>query len=127
MFGQTIRVETQGKDRYGRTIGTLFMGQRNINLEMVECRCSDLVNMELSDVMLSDRSGFVTFRYGKGSKQRSVPLPLAARRALAAYLETRPPVKSNKVFIGERGPLTERGFRALCDKYSARIGIKLQP
>ncbi len=36
MFGQTIRVETQGKDRYGRTIGTLFVGQRNINLEMVE-------------------------------------------------------------------------------------------
>ncbi len=91
------------------------------------CRCSDLVNLELADVMLSDRSGIVTFKHGKGNKQRSVPLPLAARRALAAYLETRPPVKSNKVFIGERGPLTDRGFRALCDKYIALIGIKRHP
>ena len=83
--------------------------------------------MELMDVILSDRSGSVVFRYGKGNKQRTVPLPLAARRALAAYLEIRPSVKSNKVFIGERGPLTDRGFRAMCDKYSVLIGVKLHP
>lgn len=91
------------------------------------CRVSDVVNLELPDLMISERSGSVVFRFGKGNKQRSVPLPLPARKALQAYLESRPPVKSQIVFIGERGPLTDRGVRSLCDKYGALIGVKIYP
>jgi site-specific recombinase XerD len=90
------------------------------------CRVSDLVNVELIDLIISDRFGSVTFRHGKGNKQRSVPLPLAARRALQAYLENRPAV-SSKVFVGERGPLTDSAVRSLCQKYSTLIGARLHP
>jgi integrase/recombinase XerC len=91
------------------------------------CRVGDLVGLELNDLMISERSGSVIFRYGKGNKQRSVPLPLPARCALQSWLEVRPPVASANVFVGERGTLTDRGVRNLCDKYSAICGFKLHP
>lgn len=91
------------------------------------CRVSDLANLELADLMLCVRKGMITFRNGKGGKQRSVPIPLVARQSLQSYLDTRPPVNSTRVFIGERGILTDKGVRALCDKYSAIIGVKITP
>ena len=46
------------------------------------CRVSDVVGLELADVMIGERAGSVVFRHGKGNKQRTVPLPLPARKAV---------------------------------------------
>tara|TARA_E500000305_G_scaffold89993_1_gene77131 strand:- start:211 stop:1146 length:936 start_codon:yes stop_codon:yes gene_type:complete len=91
------------------------------------CRVGDVANLELDDVLISERSGSVVFRNGKGNKQRTVPLPHNARVALSAYLAARPPVSLNNVFIGERSNLTDRGIRSICDKYSATCGFKIHP
>ena len=86
-------------------------------------RLSDITYLELSDITISERTGTVFYRHGKGSKQRVVPLPLQARKAISQYLQSRPPVDSQRVFIGERGELNRRGIQAIFEKYRALTGI----
>ncbi len=87
-------------------------------------RLSDVTFLELSDLSISDRSGTVFYRHGKGSKQRVVPLPLQARKAISQYLQSRPPVDSQRVFVGERGELNRRGIQTIFEKYRALTGIE---
>jgi integrase/recombinase XerC len=87
-------------------------------------RLSDVTFLELSDLTISDRSGTVFYRHGKGSKQRIVPLPLQARKAITQYLQSRPPIDSPRVFIGERGVLNRRGIQTIFEKYRALTGIE---
>ena len=36
VFGKVVQVDDLGKDRYGRTLGIVRLGKRNINLELVQ-------------------------------------------------------------------------------------------
>ena len=46
------------------------------------------------------------------------------RKAINQYYQSRPPVESQNVFLGERGPLNKRGIQAIFEKYQALTGIK---
>jgi site-specific recombinase XerD len=72
-------------------------------------RVSELCNLTLRDITLTERKGQVIVRSGKGSKYRVVPLNLDARKALGAYLAVRPKVvEVDHIFIGQR----EEGLRS---------------
>jgi hypothetical protein len=36
VFGKAVQVDDLGKDRYGRTLGIVRLGKRNVNLELVQ-------------------------------------------------------------------------------------------
>lgn len=48
---------------------------------------SEAVALKTGDVVIKERSGWVTVRSGKGGKYREVPLNATVRRVLGEYLE----------------------------------------
>lgn len=90
-------------------------------------RASEVVNLKLNDVYLD--SGFLKC-FGKGSKQRVVPLGRPAMNALRAYLETLRPRLTAAVpdapwvFISRGGKaLTREMLWVLVKKYVRRAGL----
>ncbi len=78
-------------------------------------RVSELVNLEISDISMSDRKGDLRVRSGKGTKERVIPLNDTARKALKTWLAGRPQSSSNKVFLTQRGPATVRAIQSLLE------------
>jgi len=84
-----------------------------------ELRVSEVANLKVGDVRISPRKGSVTVRGGKGSKFRTVPLNVDARKAIQAYLGERPEVDGDHLFMGQRGrPLRPSGIRYLVRRYA---------
>jgi len=81
-------------------------------------RVSELVDLTLADVELGERAGRVIVREGKGGKYREVPLSKEVRYALAMYLQTRSEDDSQRLFLGQRGPLNVPGVQYLVAKYA---------
>jgi site-specific recombinase XerD len=82
-------------------------------------RVSEVSELEIRHIEMSPRKGSVTVR-GKGTKLRTVPLNVDARKALQAYLEERPGANSDDpLFVGQRGGgLQPSGIYYLVDRYA---------
>jgi integrase/recombinase XerC len=66
-------------------------------------RVGEVAALQITDISISDRSGSVRIRQGKGLKAREVPLNATARRALKQYLEHRQASsKSAAFFVSSR-------------------------
>jgi integrase/recombinase XerC/integrase/recombinase XerD len=92
------------------------------------------VNIELDDIVLTERNGknhysYILIRNGKGNKSRKVNLNAATVNAVKEYLNVRPHTDSNKLLIGQRGPLTRLAINKILDKYSrkAQLSEKINP
>jgi integrase/recombinase XerC len=93
-------------------------------LRHIGLRVGELTALRLGDVAISERKGALVVRSGKGGKYRVVPLNLDARRALSAYLEVRPHVVDDHLFVGQRGTgLTIRAVEKLVEKYARLAGL----
>jgi len=89
-------------------------------------RVSELVGLRLAQLRLD--AGFLT-AFGKGSKERIVPVGEAAERALGRYVrEVRPAWTKGRhdvVFVSRRGGgLTRQAFWILLRNYGRAVGIR---
>jgi integrase/recombinase XerC len=88
-------------------------------------RVGEVVALELGDIELGARSGWVTVRMGKGNKTRRVPLSSGVCRALRAYLAVRPASGASVLFLSRSGnPLSARDVRRLVTRLAGRAGIE---
>lgn len=67
-------------------------------------RVSELCALDISDIKLNDRSGWLKVRHGKGNREREIPVPVELRKALTDYLDDfEPEKKGDALFISTRG------------------------
>ena len=88
-------------------------------------RISELLALQVADIVLKDRSGEVVVRRGKGGSQRRVPLTAPVRQALRDYLASQPDLQAtDPLWVGERGPLRDRSaVFYLLRKYARQAGL----
>ena len=82
-------------------------------------RVSEVSQLRLTDLSLSERKGIVSVRGGKGGKHRSVPLNADARRVIKSYLQERSEATGSALFVGQRGgALQPPGIYYLIKRYA---------
>lgn len=81
-------------------------------------RISELCDLKISDISISENKGSVTVRHGKGLKTRNVPLNQTARVAINNWLEIRPDIGDDCLYTGKGRGIQVRGVQEIIDKIS---------
>ena len=89
-------------------------------------RVSELVNIRLSDIEISERKGTLAV-IGKGNVKRTLPLNKDVRKAIERYLPERPEGDTDHLLIGQRGSLKRNAINLILSHYGDRLNIKVTP
>jgi integrase/recombinase XerC len=85
-------------------------------------RLSELVMLDNRDISLSDASLLV--RFGKGGKQRQLPVGAKAIAAIQKWLTCRPDVESKALFISTKGKrLSQRSVQLRLQRWGVKLGL----
>lgn len=88
-------------------------------------RVSEVANLRVCDIFLSERKAVLTVRAGKGGKQRQVPINSEARRLLDEWFSVRPDSGSEMLFIGQRGePMQTRSVQIAVARFAEQAGLR---
>jgi integrase/recombinase XerC len=88
-------------------------------------RVGEAAALQLADVELNGRSGWLTIKSGKGNKTRRVPLNGEARQALKAWLDVRPQSQVQTVFLSRSGrPLDVRDVQRIVAEYARTAKVE---
>lgn len=90
-------------------------------------REAELCNLELDDIVATPKNAYIIIRDGKGGKYREIPIVGEYKKLLIDYMEHRPSSDSNKLFIGNRGTLTENGVYKIVHRLGDAIGLNVYP
>lgn len=112
-----LAAETQARHRLAVRDRALVVLLLNTGL-----RISEACALEMQDVEMGERSGWVTVRSGKGGRERRVPLNREARQALGEWLSKRGEAEG-AVFAG----LTPSGAQRRLGEIGRRAGVEVHP
>ncbi|GAB7058251.1 tyrosine recombinase XerA [Paenibacillus sp. YK5] len=81
-------------------------------------RVSELCQLNRTDLKLSERSGSLTVRKGKGNIARTVPLPVDARHYISKYLESRTDADTALFLSQYKRRISVRSVQHMLQKYN---------
>jgi len=126
-------VETLDARDLGRLInavdGPQWSAKRDVALINVMARAglrvSEAIALKVGDVELGPRSGTLLVREGKGLKERTLALSAEARAALKTYLQMRPKVAGDLLFLSRtHRALDPRDVQRMVSEAARRAGMK---
>ncbi|MGW3279972.1 tyrosine-type recombinase/integrase [Nocardia rhamnosiphila] len=89
------------------------------------CRCGEVANLRVDDLDFEEDTALVI---GKGGRPRSSPFGDKTRIALRRYLRARAQhpfgSKSDRLWLGRQGPMTDHGVRQMLERRAKAAGIE---